>query len=838
MNDTAIKNFCMWARTELMSGVRQRMMEWDISADADPSADAVNGLVLSASEKKQRTDLIRAAKNDGEDALVERAAYTWFNRMLAIRFMEVNDRLPSGVRVFSGVDGSFAPQVLKDALSVDIEGLNRSRVLELVQDGDDEATFRYLFLAQCDELAACMPDVFERVGSAMELLLPAGLLRQGGVPQRLVDDIPEADWREGVEIVGWAYQYYNAERKNEYFASKRKATRDDLAPATQLFTPNYIVRYLVDNSVGRLWMLNNPGSAIKDSMEYYVDPGEDHEHDSKKISSPEELTVIDPACGSGHILVYAFDLLARIYEDAGYSRREIPQLVLAKNISGLEIDSRAAAMASFALTMKAMEYDSRFLRRGVTPRITVLERIEFEEAERELIPSVAKHTRLMDALEHLNECGSLFVPEASDLMVLKDACDAMRDCGDLFSVAAFKKLQAAVGILQVLSRQYATVVANPPYMASSTLSNWFNKWVSKEYPDSKRDLCTCFIERGFSLAEKNGYSSMVTMQSWMFLGSFEALRKKIIKARTIATMAHIGTRGFDSIAGEVVSVTAASVFNKHEDIQGTFLRLVDNAGEIVKSSMIKEAITDLDCDWLYCRNTDVFSDIPGSPIAYWISASLVSAFSNEPLGAFADARRTLQTGDAPRFMRSWQEVSSAKTYFELETREFAISSQKKWFPFNYGGPFRKWYGNLELVVNWENNGQEIKSTGKAIIPSEDDYFSECLGWSKISSDNIAFRYSEEGLIPGDATACLFNCSMDPKLLMGYLNSSSIQAILDILNPTLNYPTGDVAQIPVIVISDDNLKKQVSDIVQDNIAVSRCDWNSFETSWDFKRNPLV
>lgn len=369
MHDSAIKNFCVWARRELMSEVERRCALYDISEhpESPKDAQAVGGRVLSSQERKQRSDLLRKAHDEGYDTLVEQAAYTWFNRIMAIRFMEINDRLPSHTRLLSGNDGSFKPQVLAEALQVDIEGIDRAHVAQLVQSGDDEETFRYLFLAQCAELASCMPTVFSQVGSSMELLLPDGLLRKGSVIERMVKDIPEEDWIEGVEIVGWMYQYYVSERKDEYFASKRKATREDLAPATQLFTPEWIVRYLTENSLGRLWMLNHPDSTLATRMEYYIAPDGDAEADFKYIESPEDITAVDPACESGHILVYAFELIAAMYEEEGYSRRDIPRLILEKNLTGLEIDPRAAAMASFALTMKACEYDSRFLRRGVRP---------------------------------------------------------------------------------------------------------------------------------------------------------------------------------------------------------------------------------------------------------------------------------------------------------------------------------------------------------------------------------------------------------------------------------------------------------------------------------------
>lgn len=470
MDDSAIKNYCTWARRELRDEVMRRCAIYDVSEkpSAPADADSVAGRVLTDVEKRQRGELLQAVKADGLDRTVERAAYTWFNRIAAIRFMEVNDRLPSRTRLLSANDGSFRPQALQEPLSVDIEGLDRAEVARLVQEGDDEATFRCLFLAQCHELAECMPGVFERVGAAMELLLPDSLLREGGVMERMVDGIPEEDWAEGVEIVGWTYQYYNQERKDEYFASKRKATADDIAPATQLFTPEWIVRYLVENSLGRLWMLNFPDSRLKDSMEYYIDPGDAHEEDFLRIGSPEDITFCDPCCGSGHILVYAFDLLARMYEERGYSRREIPQLVLTKNLTGIEIDRRAGQLASFALTMKACEYDRRFLSRGVQPNVAVIEPVRFGEGELAGTDLLLNGHDLLDAFAHLDEVGSLYVPAEGDLALVEAAIEAKRDPADMFATHTVAELETMRSGLELLSRRFSTVATNPRTSGTST----------------------------------------------------------------------------------------------------------------------------------------------------------------------------------------------------------------------------------------------------------------------------------------------------------------------------------------------------------------------------------
>lgn len=577
MNDNAIKNYAMWARRELISEVAKKCAFWGISDGDCPSAaaDSIDGRVLTSIEKRQRAELLGQVKARGFEQFVETAAYTWFNRILAIRFMEVNDRLPSHVRVLSAQDGAFAPQALQEALDLPLDALDASKAAELVQAGDDEGLFKLVFLAQCDQLAEYMPAVFDRIGGAMELMLPDGLLREGGVIEQLVSSIQESDWLEGVEVIGWMYQYYVSERKDEVFASfkkGKKAERDAIAPATQLFTPNWIVRYLTENSLGRLWMLNYPGSSLTEHMPYFIKPGDDAETEFKKVSSPEEITVVDPACGSGHILVYAFDLLARMYAEVGYSDREAARLIVEKNLSGFEIDPRAAAMASFAVTMKACELDSRFLRRGVTPRITVLNRIEFDNEEKSLLRKVSSNLELLDVAAHLDECGSLFKPSQKDLDDIAGDLASLAEAGSLFAATTVDKLQQLQAELQPLAERYDIVIANPPYMGGSNMNKWISAWVKNNYANAKRDLCTCFINRGFNLSNDHGYISMITASSWMFISSFEEFRKSLLRRSSITSMIQQSTHGY---AGVTVPTTMFVLTEGAQGVTGTYIRLED-----------------------------------------------------------------------------------------------------------------------------------------------------------------------------------------------------------------------------------------------------------------------
>lgn len=845
MNDTAIKNYCMWARRELIAGVQAKAHYYGIREDGYEPAETevLHGeVVLTPEERKQREGLIQLyeGKDKNYEAFIEQAAYTWFNRIMAIRFMELNDKLPSHTRIFSLNDGSFGSQAVAEALDIQIEGVDQARVIEYKQAGDDEALFRHLFLVQCNELSSCMPQVFDPVGSALELLLPNGLLRKGSVIERMVADIPEEDWREGVEIVGWMYQYYNAERKDEVFASfkkGKKADKESIAPATQLFTPPWIVQYLTDNSLGRLWMLNHPNSRLTDHMKYYIAPDEESHEVPQKVESLEEITVCDPACGSGHILIYAFDLLAAMYEEAGYSHRDIPRLVLENNLTGFEIDPRAAEMASFALTMKGCEWDRRFLRRNVQPEIVVLQSVVFEPEELDLLPELAGEKKLLDALAHLSECGSLFLPTDENVAILRQSLERLQAGASLFSGKAEEKLSQAICLCEQLQRKFSVVVANPPYMGSSNMNKWLARWTAKHYADAKRDLCTCFIERGFSLAMSEGYSSMITMQSWMFLGSFETMRKRLIDNVSIVAMAHLGTRAFSSIGGEVVSTTATVVANRKIDVLGEYLRLVDFENEREKEAAIVEAIDNPDCGWFYRRRAEDFKVISGSPITYWASDAVLDAFRfSKQLRELGQPRQGLATGENARFVREWWEPSIDREMFDCPSIEDSIRSGSKWFPYNKGGDFRKWYGNNEFVVNWENDGKEVREFAGSVVRNPDYYFKSSITWSKISSGSIAFRYKPEGHVFDVAGTSIFADEDTLFYLQGLCNSSVIQAIASILSPTLNFEVGQIATYPIIESKEK--ENGVIRLVQKARGISKEDWDFQETSWDFKRHPLV
>lgn len=829
MNDSALKSFCTWARTELIKGVEAQMVRYGITepAPAPVGSETVNGLPLSPAEIEQRDELLRMQAEVGHEALRDRAAYTWFNRIVAIRFMDACGWLPSRMRMLSRADGSHGSEAVENALDVEITTVDTDRIAELKMAGLDEPLWRYLFVAQCEELADCLPGVFERVGGAMELLLPQGLMMADSVVGKLNTVLADEDWREGVTVLGWMYQYYNADVKDEFFKSKRKAAAADIAPATQLFTPEWIVRYMVENSLGRLWMLNNPGSSLRERMEYYIEPDAEHE-DFIRISSPEEITLCDPACGSGHILVYAFELLFHMYEERGYREREIPELILTKNLAGMEIDSRAAQIAELALAMCAREHDRRFFRRGVRADVTVLSSIPLGENE---LPG---NKKLAEELSHLGEIGSLLNPSEDEIDELKAAAASCSD--DLFAATAKTKLESAAAICEKLSRRFTCTVANPPYMGSSSFNPFMSKWIKKNYPDVKSDLCTCFIERGFNLVEDKGYAAMVTMQSWMFLGSFEKMRSSIIEGKTIVSMAHLGPRAFDAIGGEVVNVTADVIYNGRAAYEGAYVRLVDINGSEAKRLKLLEAIRDPDCGWFYRRDADIFKQIPGAPIAYWAGGGILSAFKSNPaVGTRASLQAGITTGNNDLFIRAWWEVQLSK--FDRECSSInEVQTTTCWYPCNKGGSYRKWYGNRDNVMNFSVTGQlEMKKQSGFRPVSLDDQFRPSISWSDVTSDRNSFRVNGGHSLFEHAGSCAFIADDNLLPLIAYLNSSAASVMLRMINPTLNCNAGVVSRLPLLGLGEEG---RISSMAELAIELSKTDWDSFETSWDFKRHPLL
>ena len=817
------------------------------------------------SKNGETKDRLAQIKEKGYKQVMEEVAYTWFNRFIALRFMEVNNYLPSHIRVFSDASGAFKPEILNDVLHLDLPGLDSGKVAEYIESNDTEALYRYLLLTQCNALNSALPVMFERMGGYTEMLLPNNILRQDSVLGHMVSDIPEEDWQDAVQIIGWLYQYYNTELKDDTFAQLKKnvkITKERIPAATQLFTPDWIVRYMVENSLGRLWLEGHPNAELHDGWKYYLDEAEQEPEveaqlaklrEEYKTIKPEEIKVIDPCMGSGHILVYAFDVLMQIYTSAGWDQREAAQSILKNNLFGLDIDDRAAQLAYFAVMMKARQYDRRLLTRGIQPHIyafaesntittaplhdmgITLSRDEYDTAVKQVL-------RLLDELRDAKEYGSILTVTPCDWDLLRRfAVPRTEDEGgqQLLGIhgeqIAAPLLQRLINIGEALSQQYDVVVTNPPYMAVSNAGAKVNDYVKKNFPDSKADLFAVFIERCGQMAKKNGYQAMITQHAWMFLSSFEKLRTKLL-AVDIVNMAHLGARAFEEIGGEVVQTSSFVIRKSHiADYKGEYCRLIEPTSQQGKEDMF------LAGENRYAADQSNFSKISGSPVAYWVSKGLLSAFATgKSLGDIALARNGMKTGENGRFVRLWWEVILQGFNPTACDWKEASSSGAKWFPYNKGGEFRKWYGNNDCVVNWQNEGDEIFNHAKADKRNVQDYplelkFKPSASWSLVTSGQPAFRYKENNL-SDIAGMSFFTEKQELLILLGFCNSKIALEILRILAPTINFQAGDIGRLPIVDYGVET--ETIRGLVSSNIDESTTDWDSSEVSWDFKRHPLV
>jgi len=842
MDTKALEKFCPWARLELIDAVDMRCKQFALDDDGRGAyplgSDAISGIAggkaLTAQEKSQRDALYADIEREGYAAFCEQQAYRWFNRFAAIRYMELHGFLPNGVRMLSAPDGSFAPECLRAVDSINLPGLDAQAAFDLAMAGDDENLFRHIIVAQMNELADCLPTIFGPVSNADELTLPGNLLMRNehNTLQHLVEDIPEDAWGN-VEILGWMYQFYNSELKDAFFKSKRKASVADLAPATQLFTPDWIVRYMVENSLGRLWMLNNPSSSLREHMAYYIEPDADHE-DFIRIAGPEDIAFCDPACGSGHILVCAFDLLMQMYLEHGYREREIPELILTKNLAGLEIDERAAQYASLQLAMVAREHDRRFFGRGVVADIQAIQSVDIDEDN---LPSALVGKKdLVESITHLSEIGSLFTPGVADMAAL-DAALAELSGGDILSSWMREQIELAKQQCETLSRTFDVVVANPPYMNSGSFNPFMSKWMKKHYPSSCKDLCAAFIERGFSMSRGAKLVSMVTASSWMFISSFEAFRKNLLSRCRITSMIQQSTHGFPYVT---VPTTMFVLQIESQNSTGCYIRLEDFDRPQWQQPRALEAIQNPDCGWFYRADASSFHDIPGSPIAYWASEGLIESIARmNSIGTIGRTSIGIITGNNGRYMRLWWECRHSDVFLNCTSINQAKSDSRNWYPCNKGGSFRKWYGNNEYVVAWKNNGADVFTAAKKGSYHAQDYedalkFQPAASWSAITSSRQSFRYKERDI--ADHAGMCFFCNNINELLavLAILNSSVADAFFDIISPTLNLNAGHVSLMPFA----QEETRGVSNLAQRLITLSQTDWDDQETSWGFKRSPLV
>lgn len=856
MNKTAIKNFAVWARKELIEKSTQRAKIYGIEKDQEMKEmdTALYGQILTKNEKNARTVLIDKIKKEGFDQTIEEVAYTWFNRFIALRFMEVNGYLPSHIRVFSSEDNEFEPQILSEAIHIELDGLDQSKVLELYNAGNkEEELFSYLLITQCNALNQVLPGMFQKINDYTELLLPDGLLREGSVIDSMIKDIPEDDWKEQVQIIGWLYQYYNEERKDEVInIYKGNVSKEDIPAATQVFTTDWVVRYIVDNSLGRFWIERNPQSSLRDKLEFFVEAKDEQiQYVDEKID-PRELRILDNCVGSGHFLLYEFDVLMEIYKEYGYREREAVEYILQDNLYGLDIDERARQLAYFSLMMKARSYSRRILTKEIEPNLYAIP--ESNNVNKEYIDlfgsslTIENRTLARKSIEELlstfkdgKNFGSIIPVDAFDYDLCKSYIDDVDHSKiNIFTYDAYefqKQIMTILKVAQIMATKYHVVATNPPYL--NRMNAQLKEYVDKHYKDYKTDLFSVFMYRNFELCSPGGYSGFMTPFVWMFIKSYEKLRGYIIKNKSITSLIQMEYSAFEEAT---VPICSFVLKNSQENSEGLYFRLSEFTGGMeVQKKKVLEAIANPNCGYFYETSENNFEKIPGMPIAYWASDNIIDDYEKSKLiGDYAVARNGMKTGQNSRFLRLWWEVQNTTFNTTVANYEEAKSSESKWYIYNKGGIYRKWYGNNDYVVNWENQGYEIFDLAKIDKRNVQDYphemkFIPSISWSLVTSGQPAFRYKVHNL-SDIAGMTLFSNYEDINNYLGLLNSKITLKILSIIAPTINFQAGDIARIPFV----DSIKgnNSIKQIVADNISISQLDWDMHETSWDFKGSPLL
>ena len=824
MNKNAIKNFAVSARIMLIQAVTQKAFEYEVTENGknDPSQAAVNGQSLTSAEQSQRAQLIAQIRAKGFASTMEEAAYTWFNRFIALRFMEVNNYLPSHTRIFSDEDGNFKPEVLTDAVNLEIDGLDKELVLELLEQQKNEQLYQYIIITQCNALNEGLPEMFERIGGWTELLFPKNLLREDSVIAHMVKDIPEEDWNDQVQIIGWLYQYYNSEPKDKVFANLKKNIKisaADIPAATQLFTPDWIVRYMVENSLGRLWTEGH-GKPENANWKYYLEEAEQEDTVKSELEKlraayreiqPEQIKIIDPCMGSGHILVYAFDVLIDIYTACGWSERDAAKSILRNNLYGLDIDRRAYQLAYFAVMMKARQYNRRILTAENQPNLANF--ADVMHVDTSLLSGSLR--KFAEQFQFADTYGSLMT--VTKPAGLDEAVSAFLPT---FGMQA-EQLEMMMRVARILTQKYDVVCTNPPYMGGSGMNATLSTYVKKNFPDSKSDLSTCFMEQCERLATKNGCYAMINIPVWMFLSSYEKLRKKIEVGNTYINMVHFG-RG---IFGSDFGTTSFVISKKHtNEYTGVYRRLFEKQGAV--DSVEQKQKWFFEGMGYYTAKQENFSKIPGSPIAYWVSENFVRAFergiSIDSISDFTGSQH--KTADNEKYLRMFWEIEKSSI------------NNRNWIFYIKGGNYRKWYGNIDLVVDWSKSAKHFyKNNPTSNMIKEKYWYQEGITYTSLTSSTNTFRYLPPIGVFDIKGPSLTNVK-NMYYCLGLLNSKVSVIFYKTFNATMTLQVKDVKNIPIII---DNLSKStVSDIVKENVDMCKKDWDSFETSWDFERHPLV
>ena len=844
MNKSKIQKFAVDGHKLLYKQIAQRAYQYGIEEGNVGKADAteVRGRILSPLEKSQRAALIAEINANGYQQTIERVTYIWFNRIVALRFMEVNNYLPSHIRVFSDASGAFKPEILNDVLHLEMEGLDKAQIAEYIENNNTEELYRYLLLTQCAELKAALPDIFvfgARDRDYTELLFPNNSLSGDSFIAKMLSETDEKeDWQDAVQIIGWLYQYYNDERKNEVInIYKGTVKKEDIPAATQLFTTDWVVRYMVDNSLGRYWIERHPESKLAEKLEFFVTQKNGEIKHVDEFVKPEDVKFLDPCMGSGHILVYAFDVLMEIYKESGYTERDAAARIVQNNLFGLDIDDRAAQLAYFAVMMKARSYDRRFLSRGIKPNVlaikesngmgaAVLDGLTTDEEMN------AISWYLVDTFRDAKELGSIITTEPKDYdgyMAYLDGCDgqgqlSMDDSDWLLNTRPM--LKALARQAKVLAMKYPVVCTNPPYL--NKIEGQLKKFVLANYKDYSGDLFSVFTYRNLMFCKQDGYCGYMTPFVWMFIKTYEKLREFIIRNKNITTLVQMEYSAFEEAT---VPICSFVLKNGKETEKGLYFKLSDFKGGMdVQKQKVLEALADKDCGYFYEADQSNFSKIPGSPVAYWVSEAMIHAFNaSTALAAIASPKQGMATADNNRFVRKWYEPDFGKV-------ALPFSANLKWYPYNNGGGFRRWFGFNTDVVNWENNGTAIKTFPKAYVRNERDYFKSGITWNAITSSDISVRYFNSGYIFSNAGMAIFSDEHSLMLILSFINSAVAKSILSVISPTLNYNAGDIANLPIITSKDYDV--QLVKTCKDCIQRSKDDWDAYETSWDFKRNPLV
>ena len=861
MNRNTLEAYAQKARRDFIAAVTAQAAFYGLTANSiEPVVEAGDVTMIGAhafprNVAEPRKRLEERIRRDGFEQVMEAMAYTWFNRFAAIRYMELHGYLDHGYRVLSHPEGQDQPEILGHAADVDLPGLDRDKAVELKLDGSkDEELYRLLLKAQCNALHQAMPFLFERsAGDAADLLLPAALLHTDSLIRQMVEGIDESAWDE-IEIIGWLYQFYISEKKDQVIG--KVVASEDIPAATQLFTPNWIVKYMVQNSLGAQWLATYPHSQLKGQMDYYIEPAEQTDEVRAQLKAitpgalnPEKLTLIDPACGSGHILVEAYDLFKAIYLERGYQKRDVAQLILEKNLFGLDIDGRAAQLAGFALMMKGRADDRRLFERGVKLNVMALVDSTDFDAER-LIERVkladygltaSDLTELKRLFEHASTFGSLIqVPEelAAKLPALKQLSEVTSQ--NLFVVDALKRLASLVRQAEMLTAQYDAVLANPPYMGSKFYCAVLKKFINSFYKAGKADLYASFTLRNIQFSKEPGYVGMITIPNWMFLSSFDQLRRVIFRSVPIASLVHNGRGVWGSDFGSCSYVLIRSSLRS---FNGRFLRLFDKQGSVASNEELKRRFH---TNPRFSTPNIEFKKIPGSPVAYWVSERVRAVFEEgTPLGELVDAKQGLATADNDQFLRRWHEVDHGKCSYGSESRDAAAQSGKKWFPYNKGGEFRKWYGNKDYLVNWEHDGRAIRAFGtenggraRSRPQNTEFYFLPSVTWSFVSSSYFGVRYSDVGAVFDVGGSSAFPSECDHLWVTGFLCSKQVYEFMRVMNPTLNFQVGNVAALPVLREPIHNHQSAIEKVVRLLILHTGTDWNAYERSWDFESLPIL